>query len=81
MGGPSLRARIKEIIQKNNYPYLGITKILFSGERAKKKGVLGEGNFLPASRRVFLPAAAGDGQFIGSGFVSLTGGLNAVKRW
>ena len=64
MGGPSLRARIKEIIQKNNYPYLGITKILFSGERAKKKGVLGEGNFLPASRRVFLPAACGGGHWL-----------------
>jgi len=27
------------------------------------------GNFLPASQRLFLPAAAGGGQIIGPGFV------------
>jgi len=52
---------------------------VYFGERAKNGGGFRGGNFLRPSWQGFLPAAAGGGQFVRSGFVSLIYGLNSAK--
>ena len=74
-----MREKTKNKANRRLHQFL---RILLKKAGKKTEGFMSfnfPGNFLPASQRVFLPAAAGGGQFIGSDSVFLTGELNSVK--